>query len=199
MDGKGSNARSYLSKINRPAKISKIIQYFYHMLKEKFDHTLDMWISELQKFSFDELCRKPSITSWSMSQVCMHLLKETDFYFGQAKICALTDNDDDKKMSANAEKLFNDSELSDVIIEGPDTNTEFTLPESKKWLIKRFEKLKNDAEIIAGLISKTSFHGKTSHPGFGYFGAHDWFKFAEIHMRHHLRQQKRIALFLKSS
>jgi hypothetical protein len=41
--------------------------------------------------------------------------------------------------------------------------------------------------------------GKTRHPGLLYFSALEWLRFAEMHMRHHFRQKKRIdeALFQK--
>jgi hypothetical protein len=34
--------------------------------------------------------------------------------------------------------------------------------------------------------------GKTKHPGLGYFDAREWLGFAEMHMRHHIRQKERI-------
>lgn len=47
------------------------------------------------------------------------------------------------------------------------------------------------------LISKSPFKGKTKHPGLDYFSAIEWLQFAEMHLRHHLRQKKRIDHFLK--
>ncbi|HEV9036934.1 MAG TPA: hypothetical protein VGQ51_09945 [Puia sp.] len=34
--------------------------------------------------------------------------------------------------------------------------------------------------------------GKTRHPGLHYFNSLEWLQFAEMHMRHHFRQKKRI-------
>jgi len=42
------------------------------------------------------------------------------------------------------------------------------------------------------LISKSNHKGKTKHPGLNYFSADEWFRFAEMHFRHHERQKKRI-------
>jgi hypothetical protein len=50
---------------------------------------------------------------------------------------------------------------------------------------------------VATLISESQFNGKTKHPGLGYFSAKEWLQFANMHFRHHLRQKKRIDVFLK--
>jgi hypothetical protein len=46
-------------------------------------------------------------------------------------------------------------------------------------------------------ITESPFGGKTKHPGLGYFSAHEWLQFADMHFRHHLRQKKRIDDFLE--
>lgn len=57
--------------------------------------------------------------------------------------------------------------------------------------------LKDEINKVEILISKSSFKGKTKHPGLGYFNASEWLRFAEMHFRHHLKQKKRIDDFLK--
>jgi len=57
--------------------------------------------------------------------------------------------------------------------------------------------VKAEMNRAAILISKSSFKGKTKHPGLHYFSATEWLQFAEMHFRHHLRQKKRIEDFLK--
>jgi hypothetical protein len=60
-------------------------------------------------------------------------------------------------------------------------------------------KLKTEITTIGILISTSQFRGKTKHPGLNYFNANEWFQFAEMHFRHHLRQKKRIEEFLKGT
>ena len=47
----------------------------------------------------------------------------------------------------------------------------------------------NDA---AAQIENNKSRGKTKHPGFNYFNAIEWLQFAEMHLRHHLKQKERI-------
>jgi hypothetical protein len=52
---------------------------------------------------------------------------------------------------------------------------------------------------VEKIISKTLFKGKTKHPGLNYFTAKEWLQFAGMHLRHHLKQKKRIDDFLKNN
>jgi hypothetical protein len=49
--------------------------------------------------------------------------------------------------------------------------------------------------IATALLQKRI--GKTKHPGSNYFTAKEWLQFAEIHLRHHLKQKKRIDDFFE--
>jgi hypothetical protein len=80
------------------------------------DQSIDSWIKELEQYDFIQLCAKPSPTSWSLGQVCMHLIENTNYYVDQIKMCV---------------------------------------------------------------------------------NAREWFQFADMHFRHHLRQKKRIEKFLE--
>jgi hypothetical protein len=52
--------------------------------------------------------------------------------------------------------------------------------------------VKDEINNLTILISTNWRWGKTKHPGFGYFSAHECLQFADMHFRHHLRQKKRI-------
>lgn len=47
------------------------------MLIEDFNRTIDIWIKQLDQYSFKQLRAKPSPTSWSLGQVYIHLIDET--------------------------------------------------------------------------------------------------------------------------
>jgi hypothetical protein len=86
----------------------------------------------------------------------------------------------------------------DIQMEGPPDNDFTTQPKSKKEIIDALKRQKAEIAIIAGQIETTKFKGKTKHPGLQYFNANEWFQFAEMHLRHHLRQKSRIDEFLQS-
>ncbi len=53
------------------------------MLIDDFNHTIDIWIKELKQYDFIQLCAKPSPKSWSLGQVYMHLIEDTNYYIEQ--------------------------------------------------------------------------------------------------------------------
>jgi hypothetical protein len=52
--------------------------------------------------------------------------------------------------------------------------------------------IKNGVNELYATVDFATSIGKTEHPGFLFFTALEWLRFAEMHMRHHLRQKKRI-------
>ncbi|MEK6782356.1 MAG: DinB family protein [Bacteroidota bacterium] len=166
------------------------------MRSENSNHTIDLWIQAVEQNNFDRICAKPSPTSWSLGQVCMHLITETSYYLKQIHICLSTDDNADKEMTAHAKSMFRNNEFPDELIEGPPSNDNTPQPRSKEELLKALLKLKDELNKVAAVVSTHSGIGKTKHPGLNYFTAREWLQFADMHMRHHLRQKKRIEEFL---
>ena len=69
-------------------------------------------------------------------------------------------------------------------------------PQSNEILLQLFINLKKDMNEAATQIDNSKSKGKTKHPGFNYFNATEWLQFAEMHLRHHLKQKERIEEFL---
>ena len=168
------------------------------MSRNDFDKTLDAWISDIRLKSFDELCTKPSPTSWSLGQLGMHLIESTSYYMDQVNFCLSSDDNVLEGMSSEANVMFNNNEFPDEVIEGPPSNADTPQPESKEELLRGFLELKAEIGRMEKLISTSLSKGKTKHPGLHYFNAQEWYQFAAMHFRHHMRQKKRIEAFLKS-
>lgn len=167
------------------------------MLVEDFNHTIDIWIKELEQYDFIRLCTKPSPGSWSLGQVYMHLIDDTTYYIEQIKICISANDNVMEEASPAAKAMFLNNNFPDEVIEGPPSNFCMPQPGSKEQLVSRLTNLKDEMNNAAILISRSSFKGKTKHPGLNYFSADEWLQFAEMHLRHHLRQKKRIDDFFK--
>lgn len=164
---------------------------------DNLNQTIEVWINELDRINFIQLCTKPSPTSWSLGQVYVHLIESTNYYLEQVTICLASDDYAREAMTADANEMFYSNEFPDVVIEGPVSNEATLQPESKVELKRCLMNLKEDINTVALLISTSQFNGKTKHPGLNYFSADEWLRFAEMHFRHHLRQKKRIEKFLE--
>ncbi|MFI5188040.1 MAG: DinB family protein [Chitinophagales bacterium] len=167
------------------------------MLIEDFNRTVDTWIKELDHYNLIQLCLKPSPASWSLGQVYFHLVKNTSYYIEEIKVCLSAEANMDQEKSPEAVTMFRNNEFPDAVIEGPDTNVETPQPGSKEELMNALLNLKHEMNRVYCIISNSHNKGKTKHPGLGYFSADDWLQFAEMHLRHHLRQKKRIDDFFK--
>jgi hypothetical protein len=165
------------------------------MLIDNFNHTIDTWMKAIQQYSFEQLCTKPSPNTWSVGQVCMHLVNDTNWFIGQIKICVSGNDNIDETMSPFAQTMFLTNSFPDKKLTNP-ANVNTPQPESKTALLQLFINLKNDMNDIATKISKSKSKGKTKHPGFNYFNANEWLQFAEMHLRHHLKQKERIDEYL---
>jgi hypothetical protein len=118
-------------------------------------------------------------------------------FIEQARVCASANDNMHEQLSANAKTMFLNNEFPEAIIEGPPNNASTPQPESKEQLMNALINLKHEIQKAEELISTSRFNGKTKHHGLKYFNAHEWLRFADMHIRHHLRQKKRIDDFLK--
>lgn len=164
--------------------------------KQDFNHVFDLWITALAHYDFPQLCAKPAVNSWSLGQVYMHLITDTNYFLEQIKICIATNDNEGEQASPDAKILFLNNEFPDVKIEGAPGNLDIPQPRNKEQLMDGLLNLKNEMNKVALQINTTPFKGKTKHPGLNYFNAADWLLFAEMHIRHHFRQKKRIDEFL---
>jgi hypothetical protein len=70
-------------------------------------------------------------------------------------------------------------------------------PESREKIKAGMRLLQKRLQDLSGEIDNAVHFGKTKHSSFGYLEAKKWYQLIVMHFRHHLRQKKRIDLFLK--
>lgn len=166
------------------------------MRMKAINHTIDTWIRELDQYNFTRLCTKPAPNSWSLGQLYIHLIEDTNYYLEQIKICVSADDHATEEAAPAAKTMFHNNDFPDEAIEGAPANAYIPQPDNKEQLMGRLLNLKEAIQQAGKLISTSSYKGKTKHPGLGYFNANEWLQFAEMHFRHHRRQKKRIDDFL---
>lgn len=166
------------------------------MISQSFHHTIDFWISALDSYSSSQLLAKPSPSSWSIGQVYMHIIENTDWFFDQVMLCLSSNDNSDKKSSSEGKQMLLKNEFPNTQLQGPPDNDYTPQPKSKRDILENLKRQKQKVKSLEEAISKSRFNGKTQHPGLQYFNAAEWFQFAEMHLRHHMRQKKRIDEFL---
>jgi hypothetical protein len=158
----------------------------------QFDATVQQWIGQLDDYTLEMLCRPPRAGSWSLGQVYIHIIDDTGWFAGQMKGALQSRVDGDKTMHPDARAMFDRNGFPDVAIQGPATDTYIPQPQSKEELARRFAAIKTEVDALFHDFDPAVSTGKTRHPGLHFFSPLEWLQFAEMHMRHHLRQKKRI-------
>ena len=167
------------------------------MLTLQVNDTADKWIAAVNEYSFDRLLWKPDVETWSIGQVAMHIVTETDFYAEEIERCLSSAENSAEEMTEEGKAMFNQNSFPAIQIKRDSSLSEiYPQPESKVDLHEKMLKLKVQLNHLVVKIETSEHEGKTRHPGLGYFNAQQWIQFAEMHMRHHLRQKDRIDAML---
>jgi len=158
---------------------------------KNFNQTIEYWIHLLDGYTLQQLCTQPSTGSWSLGQLYLHLINDTTFFIEQIKACLYNNDNGNLPSSDFAKQLFKNNTFPDIKIEGNPSNAFIPQPESKEQLKESLLLIKAELHALATKIDP-AFNGKSQHPGLGYFTAAEWLQFADMHFRHHVKQQQKI-------
>ena len=166
---------------------------------KNFNDTIDVWIKELSRFNIEQLKIKPDDRSWSLGQLYEHLIEETNWYNGQIEMTLGNEKNIEKETSDAAQILLKRGSFENKRFRGdPLISENVKQPTKTSKLKSELELLKKDTNDIWAKMNNTSKYGKSEHPGIGFLNCFEWIQYSEMHMRHHLKQKKRIENFLKS-
>jgi hypothetical protein len=170
------------------------------LLLQDFNNTIDSWLETLEQYSYDKFIIKPDRESWSLGQVFMHLVNEMQYYITEIESCLQHNDNASEKMKEQAVNLFAINAFPDERMKGePGSTSKIQQPSGKSQLQAEMIEIRSRMNQLWVDISRNESNGKTMHPGLGYFNAREWFQFAEVHLRHHLRQKARIEEYLLKS
>lgn len=156
---------------------------------------IDYWVKCLGDYTIETLHLIPSTPGWSLGQLYLHLINDTNFFIEQIKTCTNNNENADEQAHDFAKQLFRNNGFPDITIEGNPDNAFIPQPESKQQLKEGLLAIKQELNKLAQKIDP-AIKGKSQHPGLGYFTAAEWIQFATIHFNHHVKQQKKIDQFL---
>jgi DinB superfamily len=165
---------------------------------DQFNATIDTWIICLDDYNLPTLCRIPAPGSWSLGRMYIHIIEDSNWFVGQIKTTLLTSDNAGKDMNDIAKTIFKNNELPDRALANPNNIPDTRQPKSKVELLQGLFSIKADVNELCRANDLSSAKGKTLHPGFLYFTALEWLQFADMHMRHHFRQKKRIDALLSA-
>jgi hypothetical protein len=158
-----------------------------------------LWESELEKYSDEQFAVKPSPESWSIGQVYEHLVMGgLNYHSKQIEQCMLSDENQCARKTFSGTLIFLLHAFPPIRIKVPPSPT-YTpkQPENKERIKAGLRLLKKKLQDLSGDMDHAVHSGKTKHRALGYLDAQEWYRLIVMHFRHHMRQKKRIDLFLK--
>lgn len=168
-------------------------------INNDFIKIVDVWEKALDNYTDNLFALRPDEESWSIGQVCEHLIESTKRIFVVIEKCTLGNRNSDGIKTEAGEKAFRTNILSETKVKMPvRIQKSPQQPESKLYVRKEFEKMKTSFAFLANKVSENKYTGKEQHPILGYLNAIEWLQMLEMHFRHHLKQKENIDAFLKS-
>lgn len=159
---------------------------------KQFNDTISTWITYLDDYTIEMLQQQPQPGNWSLGQVYIHLIDDTQYQVEQMKLALSDVHNSHQDMHPNARQMFLHNSFPDMKIKGPATNTPVRQPESKEALREALQQIQSAVNKTAEDQQLLNAKGKSLHPGLLFFSALEWIQFMDMHMRHHFRQKERI-------
>jgi hypothetical protein len=156
------------------------------------------WLALLESYSMAALQYKPVPDQWSVGQLYLHLIGDTNFYLDQAEACISEGEHANEHCTAFAQKILADNAFPDARIEGHPNNTFIPQPVSKEELAAGLKAIDQRVRELAKKYADAPTKGKSPHPGFGYLSLPQWLQLAAMHFNHHLRQKRRLDALLEN-
>jgi hypothetical protein len=160
-------------------------------LLRHFNDTIEQWIAYLNGYTLEMLCLKPREDAWSLGQVYLHIIDDTTYFVEQMKASLQSNANSDKAMHKHAKVMFANNAFPDMQLGNPSNNPYSRQPKSKDELLQGLTFIQQEVNALYTADFSTA-GGKTEHPGLLFFNSLEWLQFAEMHMRHHMRQKERI-------
>ncbi|GAO44859.1 DinB family protein [Flavihumibacter petaseus] len=159
---------------------------------QEFNETVERWISFTGTCSRERFYFQPSQGGWSIAQVYAHLIADTIWMSQQMQTALLLPYHTAETMKPEAIQMFQANSFPDLRIENPFNDPMITPPEHQQAAADALAHLRREINDLFDAHGEDIMHGKSAHPGLGYFTAAEWLQFATMHFRHHQRQKQRI-------
>ena len=160
---------------------------------EKFESVAMYYIKELEKYSLEQLRRKPSEDEWSLGQMYNHLLTASNMQLDAITKCTTDSATIDGKKTEMGEKVYTMGAFPPIQIKIPD-RPGYTPenPKDKEGVKQQLLQLIKQTKEVEPTLASIPSNQKVKHPGLGYLNAVEWFQLIYMHFAHHLLQKERL-------
>ncbi|MFC4142266.1 DinB family protein [Pedobacter mendelii] len=161
-------------------------------VKISLHHIIDAYNAKLSSYSDDVFQITPPINGWSYSEVYAHIFDASLLSLLALENAAQGKGENQPTHFAVKLILFFGSFPPAKKYKVPKRLAERVKKISKAEALDFILEFEKALDLTYPLIATANLHSKTKHPRLGYLNAKQWFRFTEIHLKHHLKQLIRI-------
>lgn len=167
--------------------------------KKSLEKTLQEFRRRLDVIPESQFNAVPPGGGWTYGEVYSHILQADLGSLVAIERCANgTGKIDDKRLGWLAQFIFLLGSFP-VKFKAPDKIAAMVNNIGKEEARNLLVKLKVKIEQMVPVVNRSSTFSKIKHPRLGLLNARQWFRFIDIHTRHHLNQLNRIENKFKSA
>ena len=131
-----------------------------------FEPTLGEWKNLIQEISSDDLYFKLAPGEWSLGQLFMHVIEESNYFLDQALSCLENDMYTDKSMTAEAEEMFAQNAFPDIRIKGDPANaSKVEQPDHVHQIDLYWDRLAEKVSLVKEALATKKILERASIPG----------------------------------
>lgn len=151
---------------------------------------IETYISELQKYSHEQLRYITAEGVWSIGQMYDHVILVAMEYLDNVETCGSLKEEQKLGKTDSGEHVFKIGGFPPIKIKLPDElNTPPNNLDSIAELTSRLEEVMQRLRQWESRVDAINPNYKVKHGGFGWLNAREWFDLVGMHFRHHLRQK----------
>jgi hypothetical protein len=171
-------------------------------VRAKTERTCAIWTGVLEHLGPDAFERSTTVSGWTLGQVCDHVLTISDLFLDGAEALA-RNRGESRPGSFFGRFICVVGSFPPIRIKPPaDLPIEFRCaaqPDSiaKEVSLERLAGVAARTNELCEAVAAAATSLRSKHPAAGWINARQWYQLSEMHMRHHLRQLRRIEKALR--
>lgn len=164
------------------------------IILKQLEVLLDHYQRKIAEYMPENFVKTGTGEEWSMGQLYTHLLDSSQFFRYQVRCCLQQEKGQEGgDKTAAGENIYQYESFPPIKIKIPEAwRGADPIAQAQEAYPPRLEEERHKLTLLLAPLQTDAGVYKTFHQVCGWLNGLEWFKMAEMHWRHHLRQQQEI-------
>lgn len=161
---------------------------------------IEQYISKLETYSPQEFAHKTDESTWSLGQMYEHLIISNSFFYYQINNCfSQRKGQIGGDKNPTGENMYQYGSFPPIKIKIPEAwKGPEPIAKAKQEYTKLLQTELEKLNLLITPLQNDSGEYKTFHAACGMLNALEWYKMAEMHLKHHLKQASELETLFSS-